>query len=140
MASGREARFDSPSGLAIDAQGVLYVADTGNNAIRRITPDGQVTTLAGDGNPGDQDGVGAAARFNGPIGVAVDASGRVIVADTYNDRIRAIALDGTVTTIAGGPEPGLLDRIADSRRDSIRRPESRSTPQATSWSRIPATM
>ncbi len=68
------------------------------------------TTLAGDGRRVTQDGVGDAARFNGPIGVAVDASGRVIVADTYNDRIRAIAPDGTVTTIAGGPEPGLLDR------------------------------
>jgi sugar lactone lactonase YvrE len=108
--SGSDARFDSPSGLAIDPHGVLYVADTGNNAIRRVAPDGSVTTLAGDGQPGYQDGVGTAARFNGPIGVAVDASGRVIVADTYNDRIRAIASDGTVTTIAGGPEPGLLDR------------------------------
>ena len=78
--------------------------------IRRVTPDGRVTTLAGNGSPGDADGVGDAARFNGPIGVAVDASGRVIVADSYNDRIRAIAPDGTVTTIAGGPEPGLLDR------------------------------
>lgn len=108
--SGSDARFDSPSGLAIDPHGVLYVADTGNNAIRRVAPDGRVTTLAGDGQPGYQDGVATAARFNGPIGVAVDASGRVIVADTYNDRIRAIAPDGTVTTIAGGPEPGLLDR------------------------------
>ena len=105
-----DARFNSPSGLAIDPQGVLYVADTGNNAIRRITPDGRVTTLAGNGQPGYQDGLGDAARFNGPIGIAVGADGRVIVADSYNDRIRAIAPDGTVTTIAGGPEPGLLDR------------------------------
>ena len=103
--------------MALDAAGVLYVADTGNHAIRRITADGFVSTLAGDGTPGDADG--SAARFNGPVGVAVDGSGRVIVADTYNDRIRAIARDGTVTTIAGGPVPGPDDGVAgDARFDT----------------------
>ena len=97
------AQFDTPSAIALDAAGVLYVADTGNHAVRRITPDGVVDTLAGDGTPGDADG--PAARFNGPVGVALDGTGRVIVADTYNDRIRAIAHDGRVTTIAGGPTP-----------------------------------
>jgi sugar lactone lactonase YvrE len=117
--SGRDARFNSPSGLAIDGQGVLYVADTGNNAVRRITPDGRVATLAGTGQSGYRDGPGVEAQFNGPIGVAVDARGRVIVADTYNDRIRAIEPDGTVTTIAGGAEPGLLDhRGSDARFDT----------------------
>lgn len=95
------ATFDTPSGLAVDSGGTIYVADTGNNAIRRITPDGQVSTMAGDGTPGYRDGRGREARFNGPIGIAVDAAGRVIVADTYNDRIRAIDADGTVRTIAG---------------------------------------
>jgi hypothetical protein len=57
---------------------VIYVADTGNNAIRRITPEGMVSTFAGDGTPGYRDGRGREARFNGPVGVAVDASGRVI--------------------------------------------------------------
>jgi sugar lactone lactonase YvrE len=103
------ARFNSPSGLAIDAAGNLYVADTGNNAIRRMAPDGTVTTVAGDGTPGFQDGPSKDARFNGPIGVAVDRSGRVLVADTYNDRIRAIAPDGTVTTVAGSGTPGASD-------------------------------
>jgi sugar lactone lactonase YvrE len=97
----RAARFNTPSGLAIDASGALYVADTGNNAIRRIAPDGQVTTVAGDPEPGYRDGRGRDARFNGPIGVAVDSAGRVIVADTYNDRIRVIDQDGMVRTIAG---------------------------------------
>lgn len=106
---GRRARFSTPSGLAFDSAGVLYVADTGNNAIRRITPDGAVSTLAGGGLPGFEDGDGVNARFNGPIGVAVDSAGRVIVADTYNDRIRAIAPDGRVTTVAGSGRRGALD-------------------------------
>ena len=74
-----------------------------------MTPDGLVTTLAGGGSAGNVDGGGNAARFNGPIGVAVDGSGRVLVCDTYNDLIRAIAPDGTVTTIAGGGVPGYAD-------------------------------
>ena len=104
------ASFDTPSAIARDAAGVLYVADTGNHAVRRITPDGVVSTLAGDGIAGYADGT--TARFNGPVGVAVDVTGRVIVADTYNDRIRAIAPDGTVTTIAGGSMPGADDGSA----------------------------
>jgi sugar lactone lactonase YvrE len=106
---GAVARFDTPSGLAIDASGVLYVADTANNAIRRVTSDGHVTTVAGDGISGYRDGPGHLARFNGPIGVAVDRAGRIIVADAYNDRIRAIDPDGTVSTLAGSGEPGRLD-------------------------------
>ncbi len=113
---GAGARFDSPSGLAIDREGVLYVADTGNHAIRRVAPDGRVTTLAGDGLAGDTDGPGTQARFNGPIGIAVDDQGRVIVADTYNDRIRSIATDGIVTTIAGGAGSGSDDGAVDQAR------------------------
>ena len=104
---GADARFDTPSGLTIDANGTLYVADTGNNAIRRITPDGAVSTVAGDSVAGDRDGPGPQARFNGPIGVAVDRLGRIIVADTYNDRIRTIDLDGTVHTLAGSRTGGV---------------------------------
>ncbi len=106
--SGAEARFDTPSGLAIDAQGTIYVADTGNNAIRRISLEGRVSTVAGNGIGGADDGARSEARFNGPIDVALDAAGRIIVADTYNDRIRAIAPDGTVSTIAGGVQ-GFVD-------------------------------
>lgn len=101
---GGEARFATPSGIAIAPDGSLVVADTGNHAIRRIAPDGTVTTLAGNGVPGYVDGAAADARFRGPLGIAVDADGRIIVADTYNDRIRAIDPDGSVRTIAGGDD------------------------------------
>jgi sugar lactone lactonase YvrE len=103
------ARLDTPSGVAVDAGGGVLVADTGNHAIRRIAPDGSVTTVAGDGIPGHRDGPARQARFRGPTGIAVDARGRIIVADTYNDRIRAIHPDGTVSTIAGSGTPGLAE-------------------------------
>ena len=106
---GAAARFDTPSGLALDATGNLYVADTGNHAVRKVTPAGVVTTLAGTGQPGYRDGPGAQAQFDGPMGLTIDKAARVIVADTYNDRIRAIAPDGQVTTLAGGAAPGDAD-------------------------------
>ncbi len=109
---GTAAAFHTPSALALDRKGNLYVADTGNHAIRRIAPDGSVSTLAGDGQPGYQDGLGRAARFNGPVGLAVDKEGNVYVADTYNDRIRRIAPDGSVTTVAGNGVPGTGDGMA----------------------------
>lgn len=110
------ARFDTPSGLALAPDGTLYLADTANNAIRRITSAGDVSTLAGDSVAGYRDGPAGQARFNGPLGVAVDAAGRVIVADTYNDRIRAILPDGTVVTLAGAGEPGMIDGPAETAR------------------------
>ncbi|HEX8746181.1 MAG TPA: NHL repeat-containing protein [Pyrinomonadaceae bacterium] len=107
---GGGAKFNTPSALAVDAQDNLYVADTGNNAIRKITPDGTVTTLAGGGEAGYRDGAGRDARFNAPIGVAVDPAGNVYVADTYNDRIRKVTKEGEVNTLAGGAaSPGYLD-------------------------------
>jgi sugar lactone lactonase YvrE len=107
--AGTSAAFDTPSGLALDDAGNLYVADTGNNRIRKVTPDGQVSTIAGDGTAGYADGATAAARFNAPLGVAVDHTGRIYVADTYNDRIRLITPDGQVTTLAGAGQPGYAD-------------------------------
>ncbi len=96
--AGAQASFNTPSGLAIDGDGNLYVADTGNNRIRKVTPEGVVSTIAGDGTAGYVDGAAAQARFDGPIGVAVDEAGNVYVADTYNDRVRKISVDGQVTT------------------------------------------
>jgi DNA-binding beta-propeller fold protein YncE len=106
---GHEARFNTPSGLVVDRAGVVYVADTGNNAIRRIDPSGRVTTVAGDGIAGYRDGPGSIARFDGPIGIAIDVHGRLLVSDTYNDRVRAISLAREVTTLAGEGVPGLAD-------------------------------
>ncbi|GAB3472282.1 hypothetical protein GCM10027321_45110 [Massilia terrae] len=123
LAGGREgyadgpavsAAFDTPSGLALDGNGNLYVADTGNHVVRRIAHDGTVSTIAGNGRPGFADGKGAAAQFNGPVGVAVDRAGIVYVADTYNDRIRRIAPDGTVSTVAGAGAPDNADGPAAS--------------------------
>ena len=105
---GKLAAFHTPSGLAIDGKGNLYVADTGNNAIRKVTPDGMVSTVAGNSLAGQQDGRAAQAQFNGPLGVAVDGEGNVYVADSYNDRIRKVSWDGVVTTLAGS-SAGLAD-------------------------------
>jgi sugar lactone lactonase YvrE len=101
--------FDTPSGLALDRAGNLFVAETGANAIRKISPTGVVTTIAGDGTAGYRDGPAAQARFNGPIGVAADDQGNVYVADSYNDRLRVISPDGQVRTLAGGDAPGFAD-------------------------------
>lgn len=97
--SGTAVKFAGPAGLAIDKQGNLYVSDSDNHAIRKITPAGVVTTLAGNGSPGFEDGAGAQAQFMFPRGLAVDAAGNVFVADHYNYRIRKITPNGVVSTL-----------------------------------------
>ena len=100
--TGANARFNSPEGIAADAAGNLYVADMMNDVIRKITPDGVVTTLAGQpGEKGSADGKGAAARFLAPEGVATDTAGNIYVTDLMNSTIRKITPDGVVSTIAG---------------------------------------
>ena len=103
------ATFSQPSGIAIDRFGIVYVSEVGTHHIRKITPDGAVTTLAGSGNAKFQDGIGTAASFYNPSDITVDWSGNVFVADTTNQRIRKIAPDGTVTTVAGSGTSGFLD-------------------------------
>jgi len=100
--SGFSARFRMPRGVAVDADFNVYVADWGNHAIRKITPAGVVSTLAGlGGAPGSNDGTGTAARFRNPISVAVDAARNVYVADFGNHLVRRITPAGVVTTLAG---------------------------------------
>lgn len=89
---GAEARFSFPAGIAVDGDGNLYVADTANHRIRKITPDGAVTTVAGSGEPGGADGPALEAQFRAPEGVAVDPDGNIVVADTGNHRIRKVVL------------------------------------------------
>jgi len=101
--TGSAASFASPSGVAVDGNGTVYVADLANSLIRKITPTGVVTTLAGNVNPGFADGTGSAASFNEPAGVAVDGNGNVYVADCANYSIRKITAAGVVSTLAGNP-------------------------------------
>ena len=99
---GTQARFRSPTGVAVDRQGSAYVADGSNHTIRKISAEGVVSTLAGAaGSSGSADGIGAAARFNAPSGVAIDSFGNVFVADRGNHTIRKISPAGIVTTVAG---------------------------------------
>ena len=104
--TGGAAQFDSPFGDAVDGSGNVYVADTGNDTIRKITSAGAVTTFAGAASAGSNDGTGTAARFNAPGAIAVDSSGNLYLSDTGNDTIRKITPAGIVTTLAGAP--GLL--------------------------------
>jgi sugar lactone lactonase YvrE len=103
---GNEAEFDAPAGIALGPDGTLYVTDSHNHDVRAIAPDGRVSTLAGSGPHGARtgnfaDGSARRAAFDGPTGIAVNADGVVFVADTGNNRIRAIS-NGKVTTFAGG--------------------------------------
>lgn len=100
------ARFWRPQGIAVDSHGTVYVIDTGNHCVRKLTSAGIVTTLAGAGNPGSVDATGSAAQFNRPAAIAVDTVGNLYVADTENHTIRKVTAAGTVTTLAGNPECG----------------------------------
>lgn len=98
--------FQSPASVALDQSGNVYVGDYGNHKIRKITPGGIVSTFAGSGVAGFADGTGAAAQFNSPSGLYVDATGNVYVADHGNHRIRKITPAGVVTTFAGSGTAG----------------------------------
>jgi hypothetical protein len=101
--SGANANFNSPYAIAADKAGNIYVADSGNHTVRKINSAGVVSTLAGSpGSFGVADGLGTAARFNHPSGVAVDSKGTVYVSDRDNNAVRKIGADGSVTTVAGG--------------------------------------
>jgi sugar lactone lactonase YvrE len=100
--TGPTARFNAPSGIAVDSFGNVYVADTGNNTIRKVTPSGAVTVLAGTaGTTGNSNGNGSSAKFNTPTGLAIDGSGKIYVADTGNNALRQVTASGSVTTLVG---------------------------------------
>ena len=111
--TGAGAQFMGPTGVAVDSNGNVYVADRGANTIRKITPSGAVTTIAGaPGSFGYQDGPGSQARFEEPAAIATDAAGNLFVADSARESVRKIDLAGTVSTIAGIPETFGLQGIA----------------------------
>lgn len=103
------ARFLEPQGVALDAQGNLYIADRAAHRIRKLSAAGVVSTYAGSGTAGYLDGPAASARFNSPIGVAVDGAGTVYVMDRDNQRVRRIAANGQVSTVAGSGQAGYAD-------------------------------
>jgi sugar lactone lactonase YvrE len=105
------ARFNGPNGIDIDAEGNMYVADAGNHRIRKITPGGEVSTIAGDAS-GYVNGGALSASFKSPYGVAVADNGDVYIADTGNHAIRKLS-GGVVTTVAGGPTKGLVDEVGE---------------------------
>jgi trimeric autotransporter adhesin len=108
------ARLSSPGGLAVDARGTLYIADTGNNRVRKVDVGGTITTLGGNGTAGrsGDGGRATAASLRAPQGVAVGSRGDVFVADTGNARVRRVSASGTITTFAGGGRAGYLGDYA----------------------------
>ena len=109
---GSAARFNRLAGIAIDTAGNLYAADAWNNRIRKITPKGKVSTLAGS-EEGFADGRGSSARFNVPHDIAIDAAGNLYVADMYNRSIRKVTPEGEVTTLAGNRDKWGVEGFAD---------------------------
>ncbi|MCC6231003.1 MAG: PQQ-binding-like beta-propeller repeat protein [Verrucomicrobiales bacterium] len=103
------ARFSSPNAGFVAPNGDLYVADTGNHRVKKLTPDGQVVRVAGSGTPGRADGPAATAEFRDPIGLCVGPDGTVYVADYGNHLIRTVSPEGIVATLAGSGTPGLVD-------------------------------
>jgi hypothetical protein len=132
---GSLARFRAPRGAAADSAGNVYVADSLNHTIRKVTPGGVVTTLAGlAGNRGSADGTGSAARFYYPWGVAVDSAGNVYVADSLNHTIRKVTPSGVVTTLAGAAGPKATAAVSTAQaapRASATQPPRRWTARAT---------
>jgi hypothetical protein len=106
---GEAARFNYPLSVTMVANDEIVVADSENHAIRIVTPGGAVRTLAGNGEAGFADGQGAAARFNYPTGLARDMDGSILVAETGNNAVRRVTMEGAVSMVAGNGEPGYAD-------------------------------
>ncbi len=119
-----EALLDSPRGLALDGDGNLYIADRMNHAVRKVSPSGLISTVAGTGLPGAGGDGGPArqARLNHPLGVAVDSQGNLYIADTDNHRVRQVSADGLIKTIAGDGSPGFSGDDGPARQARLRYP------------------
>lgn len=104
-----EARFDHPAGVTVSADGTVFVADTDNHRVRRISTGGTVSTFAGSGVQGHLDGPASIAKFRYPQGIAVDRDGNVVISERFDHRIRQISPSGTVKTLAGSGEEGFCD-------------------------------
>lgn len=111
--TGTQAAFHTPSGIAVDSAGNLYIGGYGDMRVRKITPAGVVSTLAGNGATAFANGQGTAATFYYPAGMAVDGAGNVYVGDEGHQRIRKITPDGVVTTFAGSGAAGTNDGLAE---------------------------
>ncbi len=96
---GAAAQFSCPCDVAVDGEGNIIIMDYGHDRVRKFTPDGTVSTLAGSGSTGFVDGIGASVWFNRPSGVVVDGEGSIIVEDSGNHRLCKITPDGTVSTL-----------------------------------------
>lgn len=124
--------FAAPTGLAINPDGNLYVAEYGANCIRRIFPTGQVLTLAGDGTPESLDGGPGLGRLNGPCGLVRDPDNNLFIAEFEGNRIRKLAPDGTLTTVAGASDPGSVDGTGTAARFN--------KPYGLAWDPLTATL
>lgn len=112
--TGTGATFNHPFSVGVDGSGNVYVTDRSGQKIRKITPAGVVTTLAGSGTAGYADGTGSSAMFNSPTNLTVDQSGNVYVTDETNQRIRMVSPSGVVTTVAGTGSVGSTNGAASS--------------------------
>lgn len=117
--TGASALFKDPRGIIVDATGNLYIADAGNNRIRKITPDNTVSTLAGNGISGYKDGDAQTAEFYNPYGIVLDQRGNLFVGDQKNSRIRKITASGVVSTFSGSGVAGNTDGFANSAQINV---------------------
>src|SRR5580658_9228323 len=101
-------QLDQPEGMVVDSAGNLYIADAANARVRKVSPAGIITTIAGTGQPGfsGDNGPAGSAQLNQPYGVALDSSGNLYIADFGNQRVRRVATGGTITTVAGNGQTG----------------------------------
>jgi len=123
------AMIDNPAGLAIDASGNIYIADSANNRIRRVAANGVISTFAGTGNAGFADGAADQAQFSDPTGLDFDGAGNLYVADRANKRVRMISAAGTVSTFAGNGASTTVDNV-QATQSGLRNPVSVSVSDA----------